>query len=315
MTQPEKLFQEFVDGREDRILQAANSEEPESLYLDFKTSRTRDGAMDSDDRKNLGENLSGFANAHGGVLVWGVLAKNRNDKHPERKAHEQKPIPNIRRFVGDLNSYVGQVVLRPVDGVENQEIELPDGSGYAVTLIPESDKRPHMSIAADEMRYYMRIGSQTKRIDHIQVESMMFRRVKPKLELFVHQANFENSDRVSTSKMIRAFLAIRNSGDIAAKDVAVSLLSYGDRRCNGQLDFRAGTLVEVKIQDGSERKAELFRLTPGTFIYPGMVMHNIEILQPIHGDKLECTVSWAIHGEGFKEVGKLTIDPLNVERM
>lgn len=45
----------------------------ETLHLDFTTKHDSEtGALDLDDRKGLSIALSGFANAEGGVLVWGV---------------------------------------------------------------------------------------------------------------------------------------------------------------------------------------------------------------------------------------------------
>lgn len=306
----ERIFQEFIDGDGDRVQESVDKQEPESLFLEFKESRSTDGAMTPDDRKNLGKNLSAFANASGGVIVWGVQAKQINSKNPERNAFDLKPIPRIRRFVDDLNSQVGQLVQRQVPDVQNHMIGLEDGSGYAVTLIPESDLRPHMSLAADDKRYYIRSGSQSLVIDHIMVESLMLAKIRPKLELVVDQTGATLFTQGATDTGgIRAHLAIRNTGAVPARNVAVSLMARGQRRYIGKLELARSTIVHVTCQDGIDRHALLFSCDPGVLVYPGTRVHGIEIEEPWSHEMWYQIIHYRIYADDFSLSGKLSIDP------
>src|SRR5438876_11330288 len=51
----------------------------EDIFLDFKESRTSNGAMLDDDQAHFSKAASGFAHQQGGVLVWGVEARRNED--------------------------------------------------------------------------------------------------------------------------------------------------------------------------------------------------------------------------------------------
>lgn len=302
------LYQEYVKGGEARIRSAVESQEPESLYLDFKSSATDDGALTKKDRANLGQNLSGFANAQGGILVWGVYSQNTDAKQPHPKASGLRPIPNIGRFVQELNSASGQLVQRPVDGVVNHPINIEDGTGYAVTLIPASSRRPHMSMAADEKRYYVRSGAQTLAIDHVMVEALMVATTKPELRLVIDALGKEPLEMEEK----RLHLAIDNIGEVSATNVAVSLFSYNNRSYEGRLDLMHGSIVRLRALDGTFRHAMQFRTPLGMPLYPGTRIHGIETIfkfdarRPIMPpDLLERVISWRINADGYFTSGKL----------
>lgn len=50
------------------------NQQGEGLFLDYKaiTTTTESKALSSSDRANLRKALSGFANAEGGVIIWGM---------------------------------------------------------------------------------------------------------------------------------------------------------------------------------------------------------------------------------------------------
>ncbi len=80
----------------DEVDQLVAEQREEDLHLKFKQKTNRsNGAPDDIDRKNFSEALSDFANADGGILVWG-LATNHAD-HVDR-ASDIKPITDPERF-------------------------------------------------------------------------------------------------------------------------------------------------------------------------------------------------------------------------
>ena len=56
--------------------------QPESFELEFKTKEDdRSPSLSKGDKQKIGKELSGFSNADGGVLIYGIATrtKNRND--------------------------------------------------------------------------------------------------------------------------------------------------------------------------------------------------------------------------------------------
>jgi len=66
----------------------------EDLYLEFKTANYPSGI--EFDKKNFSKCLSGFSNSAGGILIWGVSA--REEKGKPDVANELKPIKNLIDF-------------------------------------------------------------------------------------------------------------------------------------------------------------------------------------------------------------------------
>ena len=180
----------------------------EDLFLDFKT--VSDNHFNKDDKKNFAKALSGFANSAGGIIVWGVDA--RKNETGIDCACDLKPIDNLGRFMSQLNSFTGEFVNPLVDGVLHKSIPL-DGasiSGFAVSLIPESDSGPHMAMAG-EFRYYKRSGDSFYKLEHHDLEDMFGRRPKPILEPEIQKITGKNAENV------KIILGIRNKGREVAK--------------------------------------------------------------------------------------------------
>ena|ERR1051325_5963583 len=74
----------------------------ESLYLEFKQKKdVSRPELSSSDASNFSKVLSGFANADGGVLVWGI----ETDK--SERAVELHPIADVLRFSSGSQIIVG----------------------------------------------------------------------------------------------------------------------------------------------------------------------------------------------------------------
>jgi len=129
-------------------------QQEEHVNLEFKTANTSD-LSHFDDRKNLAKALSGFANSSGGLLVWGVVAAKNVEQIDCAIAVSE--IPQVRLFVGRLNTLTGQAVSPIVDGVPHKAIVSNGEAGFAVTMVPESESGPHMAKCRED-RYYKRSG-------------------------------------------------------------------------------------------------------------------------------------------------------------
>src|SRR5688572_25832990 len=86
-----------------RIEQFVAESQEEHLLLDFKTINKAD-LSDSSDRKSLAVALSGFPNASGGLIVWGVDARKKGPDQPD-VACGLKEIEDLALFLSRLNEF------------------------------------------------------------------------------------------------------------------------------------------------------------------------------------------------------------------
>lgn len=177
----------------------------EHLHLDFKL--LNHATLNSnDDKRNLARALSGFANSGGGLIVWGVDA--RKNEEGVDCARELLPIANIGLLVSRLNALTGEAVDPTVTGVRHKGTPLEDGSGFAVTMIPESDTGPHMAkLGVDQ--YYKRSGDSFYKMEHYDVADMFGRRRKPNLSIIYRVAGIRADASIH--------LGLRNNGRASAK--------------------------------------------------------------------------------------------------
>src|SRR5947209_8056893 len=108
------LFEQFKQRGYERVNEALQNDEEEDQYLDFK-EHPRTQTRSDNWRKIFGKAASGFANSEGGVLVWGVEAK-------DFKPIALKPIPEVNRFYRELLSQNMHALAPVLDGIEHHEV-------------------------------------------------------------------------------------------------------------------------------------------------------------------------------------------------
>jgi hypothetical protein len=156
-------------------------QQEENLQLEFKTLPEPD-LRRGDDKKQLARMISAFANSSGGLIIWGVDARPNNDGVD--CASELRPIDRVAFLRTRLNELDGQAVNPIVPGVRHGIIleDPASTSGFAVTLVPESDAGPHMAKMGED-RYYKRSGHRLYSMEHFDIADMFGRRQRPRLEL------------------------------------------------------------------------------------------------------------------------------------
>lgn len=176
MENAEIIFKLLLSNKKKETDRMIDELESEHGLFDFKCKSNNDESLDLDkyDRKNFSKALSGFANAAGGLLIWGINKKNK-------KKGKYQLIKNPERFIENLNIAIAELAMPFVEGVHNKLIFKDKNKGLVVTYIPESDKTPHM--AMPEKLYYKRIGDSFRILEHRDVEDMFGRRSRPKLTL------------------------------------------------------------------------------------------------------------------------------------
>ncbi|MBI5020942.1 MAG: ATP-binding protein [Ignavibacteriales bacterium] len=197
----------------------AQSQE-EHLTLDFKVVNRPD-LSHSDDKKNLAKALSGFANSSGGIIIWGVDARKNTDGVD--CACGKREIKPLSLFISRLNELTGEGVSPTVSAVRHRSITVAEDSGFAVTIVPESESCPHMAKLGED-RYYKRSGDSFYKMEHYDLEDMFGRRKKPKLNLITKFA-FAGGGTNAGSKHVNVQItfALENVGRGPAKAPLLAL--------------------------------------------------------------------------------------------
>jgi hypothetical protein len=248
----------------------------EEVFLDFKESRTTNGALLDDDRAHFGKAASGFAHQQGGVLVWGIEARKNEDGVDEARA--LKPIPNIKRFFSDLNGYVKYSTDPVVDGIQSRIIYEDDNEnsnkGFAVTLFPRSDSVHRALGKRGWSGFYKRYGDSFVPLSTADIRDLFFRNLSPDLEL-----------RAAPRPDGTLTFSLYNRGKGVAKypSVQFSLSPFtGGQWCDseGDLNFRTGWLEQNR--PGPYRFQ--FMTSSGVVVHPdqelGILIGPMQMAQP-----------------------------------
>jgi hypothetical protein len=162
----------------------------EHLHLDFKTLRNAE-LTSGDDRRNIARCISGFANSSGGIIIWGIDARNKNEDGIDCAS----AIVELRKpalLVSRLNTLSGDAASPVLEGLRHRAIINPkSGGGVVATLVPDTDGGPYMA-KLGEQRYFKRSGDSFYQMEHFDLEDMFGRRQKPRLEIIVLPAKAED---------------------------------------------------------------------------------------------------------------------------
>jgi hypothetical protein len=160
-----------------------HSSREEDLYIEFKQKNDRrQASLDDPDRKNFSKTVAGFANADGGVLLFGIKTTRTADGVD--RATQLQPISDHTQFRARLLDSIFTTTQPVVDGVQIDTIDSVSGGGYVKCLVPQSIRAPHRAVAA-EHQYWRRTAVGHRRMDHYELEDLFGRRLRPLLSLFV----------------------------------------------------------------------------------------------------------------------------------
>jgi len=176
-----KLFDEIVAKGEDGITELIGRQE--TVDLEFKRKEIPStGEPSPGDRKRFGKVLSAFANSAGGLVIWGIEAKEDRRTKVDR-AYKLHPIDEIDRFKSEFLRACSQVIMPRHDGILIEAIrtEQKAGAGYLIVYVNRSERRPHRSEV--DKHYYKRSGDSSIPMEHYDIEDSFKRLVVPTIEL------------------------------------------------------------------------------------------------------------------------------------
>src|SRR5258708_2915499 len=230
----------------------------ETLFIDFKTTKSIDGKLSDDDKKNFSKAASGFAHQEGGVIVWGIRAT--KDDNGVDHATKLAPIKNPKVFKQELESYI-KIATEPVlDGIINKTIFDNDtstiGLGYIISFFPRSNT-VHRALGKNEHDFYKRHGDGFVSLSTSDIKALFFREIAPDLELFItpHWRCFFNNLLGGFSKNATIYIGF--------PEKRPETVGWFDEAGNN--NFPLGRLVKSGMA-GFEKS---FMTSPGIVIHPG----------------------------------------------
>ena len=289
------IIREFVETKQE-----------ENIILEFKRA-VHINAVDNNrnsDKKNLSKCISGFANSGGGIVVWGVEAKQKGGVD---HATALKPISELKRFLNRLNTLEGQAVSPIAENIRHVAIyeEGEEDKGYVKTLIPESENAPHMANYSDK-HYYKRSGDSFYIAEHFDIVDMLARNKGPKLELqiiYPYEVKRIRDERV----LVKVTFAIVNKGRNIGKHPYLAM----------SLNFRDYKFALHGLDNNNARGLKLIRNNlsyqrnyfggSDIVIYPNVV-HQVDKIQgdfklPIKEGKLPpLVIDYLITADNMKPV-------------
>jgi hypothetical protein len=203
------------------LLEYAVAQRVEETYLlEFKQKHNAsDVELHKDDRRALGEALSGFANAIGGTLIIGVRTERPNGVD---RAVEYKPIQNVSTVAERYRAYVNDCVSPQIDGVRVCTLADQSGSGAIIIEVPQGSARPHMSMAPTHQRYYRRVSDSFVPMLHYEIEEMMRLKTSPSLD-FIWKLQYGGS--IGDNKTFSLVFGLRNFSKATARFPFISYYS------------------------------------------------------------------------------------------
>jgi predicted HTH transcriptional regulator len=133
----------------------------EDLYFDAKCVNNENFVSDPD-KGPLAKAISAFANADGGVIVYGLEA--RRDAEGKDVVQTTKPLEDVELVRSKVLGLAGQLTQPPVEGILVETRPKSGSEGYVVVFVPPSDSGPHRAKA--QHKYYRRHGSSSLPMEH-----------------------------------------------------------------------------------------------------------------------------------------------------
>lgn len=243
------------------------------------------GTTASDDERNFAKALSGFANTAGGVLLFGVRARKRDDVD---LIESIAPITGLKVFESRLRELESRVVERSVPGVKYRAIRTSRDAGLLAILIPESPWLPHRS--RKDRHFYIRSGGAFTPLDLNLVEDLFFRRQRPKLEFFARRQSVD-----------RVILGLRNVGESSAKSPFLVVgLPAGLSEAGSELDGKSRLTSFVRVQQYLGRPGRFITFVKGhdLVIHPGSEVPLVRLL--LSGSRAQVRrLEYYIYAEGM----------------
>jgi schlafen family protein len=212
---------------EQRLLRMIEEQIRETSNLDYKRSAAL--ARTDVSKNELSKDVSAFANAGGGTLIYGI-AEDAKRHVPERLDEGIDPSVITKEWLDDV---ISSSIHRKIDGVRIHVVPLTAeraGRVSYVVEIPQSLRAPHM---ASDHRHYKRYNFKSEPMEEYEVRDVARRGIAPQLRV---RSTFGNI------KPGNAF-----SGELPRADLHIGLANHGSEaasvaRVELSIDARAAVI-------------------------------------------------------------------------
>ncbi|WP_051317188.1 AlbA family DNA-binding domain-containing protein [Ectobacillus panaciterrae] len=201
---------------EEDLLSLIKNKAKESLTLEFKSCAALH--VTEAYKKELSKDVSSFANAAGGTIIYGAIEENQLFSELD-KGFDQEEISKEW-----IEQVLNASIHRRIKGLRIHPIELKTtnpGRFVYVICIPKSQDAPHM---ANDNRYYKRFNFQSIPMEEYEVRDIFTRPKQPDL-LFHYFFKPQYTERTDNGIFILSEImaGIHNRGQSIAKYPALSI--------------------------------------------------------------------------------------------
>lgn len=231
----ESLYRSIVEAPDPlgRIKRLVEDRAEESDYLEFK--RYEPG---KDFKPKWGKMLSGFANAGGGVVVWGIDTA-RIDQGTIDKAVKLVPIQEPEVCRSALTELANRMTDPPIRGVECRAIIDTDGRGFVICYVPNGSHKPYRSIVEAGHPFYLRAGDDFHPININLLRMLFYPQRSVQWSMEIQATGFEADGE---GHLVRFFSKLVNRGPSSSTQTVIAM------KCNLPVEiiFHRDALTEVQ---------------------------------------------------------------------
>lgn len=290
--------------------------EEEGFNLDFKRMDVS-GEPSESDKKNLRESISGFANAAGGIILWGVESKSTDKKGDRSRFQKLVPVEDGERAAVRFHELTGVATQPPVSGVLHRSIRV-DGGFVVKSLVPASDGGPHRT---NEMngQYFRRDADAFRAMQHHEIADMFGRRSRPKLDLVRSPISpvGARSSNYNLGTTIQFVVSIRNEGRGLARHIHLVLKTHVGSFSTAWygLDGNGKTNLQRRPTDDSSRSV-MFAGGTDDVIHPSSALDvtHIGAVPDIAAGDIPVSIEYLLYAEGVNPVnGWIVVTKQDIE--
>lgn len=189
-----------------QLQQVLDDHAQEGLYLDFKRGASMVPSNGS--RQELVKDCTGFANADGGMILYGV-----SEEEIEGIPSAASLSPVTATGVGGdwLTNVIRSNTSPPLSRFEITELAVPGGKVIAIEI--EASSTAHQNLL--DRRYYQRAGRSTEPMVDFQIRDVMHRRLRPEVRVDPKLVNIESNGELHRKQLE---VLITNVGQVTLAD-------------------------------------------------------------------------------------------------
>lgn len=230
----------------------------ENTYYEFKDAR----AIDDKQKAEISKDVSAFANADGGVIIYGL-----NEDRNTHKAVGLSFVDSLKYSKEWLENVIHSNIHRKIDNLRIYKVDNPHNINESIYIvkIPRSTNAPHMS---SDNKFYKRANFKVIAMEEYEVRDSYLRIQHSQLEIVDWYLELKNQNTAFTGETELTFRAfIRNAGRTVENQYKLNINFEGENLLSLHFRDYAPCLKTIGTPEGY-RLAEVLDVP----IYPDEVI-------------------------------------------